>query len=61
MCCVRPNEDYMREVMEKRQQQVVDDLEKAINNADLPEVKGIAAEGKKNDGVPGVRNTRTNG
>lgn len=47
---------------QRRQQKTVDDLAAAIENSELPEVKGATVEGKRNDGVtPGFRQTRTNG
>ena len=62
MCCYRPSEEQMRQMeQERRQRKVLDDLAAAIDGAELPEVKGVTTEGKKNDGVPGMRNTRLNG
>jgi hypothetical protein len=61
MCCYRSNEEYDAHVKELRQQKAVDDLAAAIENAEVPEVKGVTVEGKKTEGTPGFRNTRTNG
>jgi hypothetical protein len=62
MCCYRNNEEYEQAMLQQRQNQAVEDLAAAIENAELPEVKGVTVEGKKNDGsTPGFRQTRTNG
>ena len=61
MCCYRSNEEYEAHVAELRQQKAVDDLAAAIENAEVPEVKGVVSSDKKQDGTPGFRNTRTNG
>ena len=61
MCCFRSAEERDAYILEQRQQRVKDALEAAIDNAEVPEVKGITVEGKKNDDVPGFRQKRTNG
>lgn len=61
MCCFRSSEDRDAYVEQQRQQRVVDSLKEAIKNSELPEVKGVAIEGNKNDDTPGFRQTRTNG
>ena len=61
MCCFRSAEERDAYILSQRQQRVKDALEAAIDNAELPEVKGVTVEGKKSDSTPGFRNTRLNG
>jgi hypothetical protein len=62
MCCTRPNEeDLLARQQQWRQQKAVKDLAAAIDNAELPEVKGVSIESKNDDNVPGFRQKRTNG
>jgi hypothetical protein len=61
MCCFRSAEERDAYIQEQRQSRVVDALEAAIENAEIPEVKSVVSSDKKQDGTPGIRNTRTNG
>lgn len=60
MCCYR-NDGLEEQLRQQRQNKAVEDLAAAIENSEVPEVKGVTVEGKKSDGTPGFRQTRTNG